>query len=65
MKQVLYNPYTKAAGAFLAIFALAAMLFFSSCTIQRGCPGAGRENGFVGYDAGGYHAARMAKRISY
>lgn len=46
------------------VFGLA--ILFYSCTIQRGCPGAGRENGYVGYDGGNhYKTVKGGKRTSY
>lgn len=39
--------YIKALGLFLAIFGLAAILFFSSCTAQR--DGCRMSRGYVGY----------------
>ena len=41
------NLYSKAGLIFLAIFALAAMMFFSSCATRP--LGACYENGYVGY----------------
>lgn len=49
--------------ALALIAAIAALL--SSCTIQRDCPGAGREKGFIGYSDGSYHHGKVAKRRSY
>ena len=48
MKTNIITPEHKTAvQIFLAIFALTAIMFFSSCTIEKDCPGAGK--GYVGY----------------
>lgn len=46
-------------------FIFSVMVLLWSCTIERGCPGAGRENGYTGYDGGGYHAKHLTSRKSY
>ncbi len=55
---------TKIILLYLAVIFTLCILFWS-CTAQRGCPGAGRENGYTGYDAGSYHAVKGSARKSY
>jgi hypothetical protein len=66
MKDIIISPeHKKAAAIFLAIFALTAMFFFSSCQIQRDCPGAGVKNGYSGYVSKPAHPIAGPKRQSY
>ena len=47
--QIITPEHKKAGALFIAIFALAAMLFFSSCSAQRN--GCAMSRGFSGYGA--------------
>ena len=63
MKQHL-PTYRRAAAILIAICFIAFLM--TSCTRWTDCRGAGRQNGYIGYDdARGHKAIKGPKRISF